>query len=221
MLVKDKVVEGYARTAATPAGQRGDPYYLERIDEAALINEATTLYNQERYVEALGRYQSALATPTGEQLRVAQRHLSRRGKLGRTAEAEQAFGRVVALGIAYNELGVKFLFNPGSTEFWSDPRVSGAYPMWLRQIARESTGARVCMNIVGHTSRTGSEHANDALSLQRANFIRQRLTAEAPSLTAKTKTSGMGFRQNIVGSGTDNAVDALDRRVEFRIIPCT
>ena len=64
-------------------------------------------------------------------------------KLGRTAEAEQAFGRIVALGIAYNELGVKFLFNPGSTEFWSDPKISGAYPMWLRQIARESTGAKV------------------------------------------------------------------------------
>jgi len=33
--------------------------------------------------------------------------------------------------------------------------------------------------------------------------------------------TGMGFRQNIVGSGTDNAVDALDRRVEFKIVPCT
>ena len=116
---------------------------------------------------------------------------------------------------------MKFLFNPGSTQFWSDPKVSGAYPMWLRQIARESTGAKVCMNIVGHTSRTGSEPVNDALSLQRANIIRQRLAAEAQSLAAKTKTAGMGFRQNIVGSGTDNAVDALDRRVEFRIIPCT
>ena len=61
----------------------------------------------------------------------------------------------------------------------------------------------------------------DTLSLQRANFIRQRLTAEAPVLGARTKTSGMGFRQNIVGSGTDNAVDALDRRVEFKIIPCS
>jgi hypothetical protein len=30
----------------------------------------------------------------------------------------------------------------------------------------------------------------------------------------------MGFRQNIVGSGTDNVVDALDRRVEFKIVPC-
>src|SRR5678815_3874907 len=130
-------------------------------------------YNQERYVEALGRYRSALAMPTGEQLRVANGIYLTSAKLGRTAEAEQALGR------AYNELGVKFLFNPGSTQFWSDQKVSGAYPMWLRQIARESTGAKVCMSIVGHTSRTGSEPANDALSLQRANFIRERLTAEA------------------------------------------
>jgi flagellar motor protein MotB len=220
VLVKDKVIEGYARTSATPPGQPGDAFYLERIAAAALINEATQLYNQERYVEALGQYRSALATPTGEQLRVLNGIYLTSVKLGRVQEAEQAFGRVVALGIAYNELGVKFLFNPGSTDFWSDARVSGAYPMWLRQIARESTAARVCMNIVGHTSRTGSEAANDALSLQRANTIRQRLGAEAAALATKTRTSGMGFRQNIVGSGTDNAVDALDRRVEFKIVPC-
>ena len=220
VLVKDKVIEGYARTSVTSPGQRADPFYLDRIASATLINEATTLYNQERYVEALGQYRSALATPTGEQLRVLNGIYLTSVKLGRTAEAEQAFGRVVALGIAYNQLGVKFLFNPGSTEFWSDPKVSGAYPMWMRQIAREATGAKVCMNIVGHTSKTGSEASNDALSLQRANFIRQRLSSEAAPLGARTKTVGMGFRENIVGSGTDNAVDALDRRVEFKIIPC-
>ena len=221
VLVKDKVIEGYARTSTTPPGQRGDAFYLDRIASATLINEATTLYNQERYVEALGQYRSALATPTGEQLRVLNGIYLTTAKLGRSAEAEQAFGRVVALGIAYNELGVKFLFNPGSTEFWSDSKVSGPYTMWLRQIAKEGTAARVCMNVVGHTSRTGSEQANDALSLQRANVIRQRLASEAGALGARTRTVGMGFRQNIVGSGTDNAVDALDRRVEFRIIPCS
>ena len=220
VLVKDKVIEGYARTSATPPGQRGDAFYLERIASAMLVNEATTLYNQERYVEALGRYRSALAMPTGEQLRIVNGIYLASAKLGRSAEAEQAFGRVVALGIAYNELGVKFLFNPGSTEFWSDPKVSGAYPMWMRQIAREATSAKVCMNVVGHTSKTGSGPANDTLSLQRANFIRLRLTAEATGLGPKTRTTGMGFRQNIVGSGSDNAVDALDRRVEFRIVPC-
>ena len=115
---------------------------------------------------------------------------------------------------------MKFLFNPGSTDFWSDSRVSGAYGMWLRQIAKEGTAARVCMNVVGHTSKTGSEQTNDTLSLARANFIRQKLAAESAALGSRTKTVGMGFRQNIVGSGTDNAVDALDRRVEFKIVPC-
>ena len=220
VLVKDKVIEGYARTSVTPPGQRADSFYLDRIASATLINEATTLYNQERYVEALGQYRSALATPTGEQLRVLNGIYLTSVKLGRTAEAEQAFGRVVALGIAYNQLGVKFLFNPGSTEFWSDSRVSGPYGMWLRQIAKEGTAAKVCMTVAGHTSKTGSEASNDALSLQRANFIRQRLSSEAAPLGARTKTVGMGFRENIVGSGTDNVVDALDRRVEFKISPC-
>jgi len=54
----------------------------------------------------------------------------------------------------------------------------------------------------------------------RATYIKQRLTSEASVLDSRTKPSGMGFRENIVGSGTDNAVDALDRRVEFKIVPC-
>jgi hypothetical protein len=220
VLVKDKIVEGYLRTASAPAGQRADPAYFERIAAATLIDEATTLYNTERYQDSLAQYRQALATPAGEQLRVLNGVYLTNVKLGRMGEAEQAFGKVVALGIAYNELGVKFLFNPGGTEFWSDPKVSGAYGMWLRQIARESTAAKVCMNIVGHTSRTGSEQVNDALSLKRADYIRQRLAGEAGELGGRTKTAGMGFRQNIVGSGTDNVVDALDRRVEFKIVPC-
>ncbi|MCM5681954.1 OmpA family protein [Schlegelella sp. S2-27] len=220
LLAKDKVVDGYVRTSATAPGQRADATYLERIATATLINEATTLYNSERYQDALGQYRSALATPAGEQLRVLNGIYLTNVKLGRMKEAEQAFGRVVAMGIAYNELGVKFLFNPGSTEFWSDTRISGAYGMWLRQIAREATLAKACMNIIGHTSRTGSEQANDALSLQRAAYVKQRLSSEAAELAARTKPVGMGFRQNIVGSGSDNSVDALDRRVEFKIVPC-
>ncbi|RZI83908.1 MAG: OmpA family protein [Rubrivivax sp.] len=220
VLVKDKVLEGYIRSSATPPGQRADAFYLDRIAAATLINEATNLYNSERYQEALGQYRSALATPAGEQLRVLNGIYLANVKLGRTAEAESAFGKVVAMGIAYNELGVKFLFNPGSTEFWSDTKISGAYGMWLRQIAREGTAAKVCMNIIGHTSRTGSEQSNESLSLQRAAYVKQRLTAEAAELGPRTKAAGMGFRQNIVGSGSDNAVDALDRRVEFKIVPC-
>ena len=220
IILKDRVIEGYVATTGSAPGQRADAYYMERIAVATLINEATTLYNAEKYQEALAQYRSATSTPAGQQLRALNGLYLANWKLGRMAEAEDAFRKVVNLGIAYRELGVKFLFNPGSTEFWSDTKLSGAYGMWLRQIAREGVASKVCMNVLGHTSRTGSEQANNALSLQRADYIRQRLATEAPQLGPRLKAAGMGFRQNVIGSGTDNALDALDRRVEFKIVDC-
>ncbi|MDQ2735984.1 MAG: OmpA family protein [Pseudomonadota bacterium] len=221
VLIKDKVVEGYAKTTSAAPGQHADPYYMERIAASSVISEATTLYNAERYQDALGQYKTALATPQGQQLRAESGVYLSNMKLGHASEAEEAFGRIVSLGIAYNELGVKFLFNPGSTEFWSDPKISGAYGMWLRQIARQLVAAGSCMTVVGHTSKTGPAAINEAISLKRAAYIRERLAAEQPVLAGRTRAEGMGFRQNIVGSGTDNAFDVLDRRVEFKIIPCS
>jgi len=220
VLLKDKVIEGYYRTTDTPSGGNADPYYMERIAAASMLKEATDLYNAERYQEALGQYRNVLATPEGEQLRTLSGIYLTSVKLGKTADAEKAFAGVVALGLAYNELGVKFLFNPGTTEFWSDTKISGAYPMWLLQIARESANANACLEVVGHTSHSGSAPVNEQLSLKRAGVIRQRLVNEVGALGPRTRASGMGFRQNIVGSGTDDAFDALDRRVEFKIVPC-
>jgi outer membrane protein OmpA-like peptidoglycan-associated protein len=76
--------------------------------------------------------------------------------------------------------------------------------------------------IVGHTSRTGSEPYNDKLSAARSAAIRQKLGAEpgAAELLARMKTSGVGSRENIIGTGTDDVADALDRRVEFKIVGC-
>jgi outer membrane protein OmpA-like peptidoglycan-associated protein len=220
--LKDRVIESYVRTTATPPGQRADPYYLERVAVAPAIRDATTHYNAERYQDALVHYNSAAAggTAGNAQLRVLNGIYLSSAKLGRTAEAEQAFGKIVAYGIAQQQLGVKFLFNPGSTAFWPDAKVSGPYPMWLREIAKASADAKVCMDIVGHTSRTGPVAFNDMLSMQRARYIRQRLIGEAGVLGERTRPSGKGFRENIIGTGTDDAVDALDRRVEFRIVDC-
>ena len=220
LLLKDQVVEGYMRTAQAAPGADADKTYLERVTATAMIQEATTLYNNERYQEALGLYRGALATPAGEQMRSLNGVYLTNWKLGNVAEAEQAFGKVVALGLATRTLGVKFLFNPGGTDFWSDPKISGPYTVWLRQIARQAAGANVCMEVVGHTSRTGSETFNDRLSAQRAAFIQKRLEAEAPQLTGKTKASGVGYRENLIGTGTDDASDSLDRRVEFKINNC-
>jgi len=220
VLVRDKISDGYIRTSQTAPGQPADKVYFERLATATMINEATVAYNGDQYQAALDLYKAALAAPSGEQLRTLNGIYLASWKLGRTQEAEQAFGRVVALGIANNSLGVKFLFNPGSTEFWSDPKVSGPYAIWMRQIAKQTTQAKVCMNVVGHTSHTGGEAYNDKLSAQRAAAIRQKLGAESGELMTRTKASGVGFRENIIGTGTDDASDSLDRRVEFKIVGC-
>jgi len=220
ILVKDKVVDGYIGTAETPAGRPADPVYFERVATATLISEALLAYNGERYQDALTLYRNAAATPAGEQLRVVNGIYLATWKLGHVGEAEEAFGNVVAFGLRSNNLGVKFLFRPGTTEFWSDPKVSGPYDIWLRQIARQAVTAKVCLNVVGHASRTGSEQFNDRLSQQRATYIKGRLEAEAPGLASRIGATGMGFRENIVGTGTDDARDALDRRVEFKVTGC-
>lgn len=220
VLVRDPIFDGYVHTSASAPGQKADPAYFERIGAAPLIERAQTLYTQDKYEEALAEYRSALASPAGEQLRVLTGVYLANWRLGRREEAEQAFGRIVALGIAYQQLGVKFLYKPGTTDFWADPEVSGAYPMWLRQIAGETQRAAVCMNVVGHTSRTGSAPVNEALSLQRASRMQQLLAERVPELGPRMKPGGMGYRQNLVGSGTDDALDALDRRVEFKIVNC-
>jgi outer membrane protein OmpA-like peptidoglycan-associated protein len=221
VLVKDKVVEGYIRTSEAAPGSAADPAYMEKLAAAPLVNEATTAYNNERYQDSLTLYNNAANTPGGgEQIRVLNGIYLTNWKLGKTAEAEEAFGKIVALGLANQNLGVKFLFNPGTTDFWTDPKVSGPYVFWLRQIARRVAVAKVCMNVVGHTSKTGSDATNDRLSRQRANYIKERLEKESGELAGRLKANGLGFRENIVGSGTDDVRDALDRRVEFKVTAC-
>jgi outer membrane protein OmpA-like peptidoglycan-associated protein len=221
VLLKDEVIDGLVRTTSAAPGQKADATYLEFISTATVVNDATLLYNAARYREALAQYRRAAATPAGDQIRVLNGIYLTTLKLGQAAEAEEAFGRVVAHGIAHKQLGVKFLFNPGTTEFWSDPKVTSAYRLWLRQIAKQGGNAGVCMDIVGHSSKTGTEEVNNALSLRRAIAIKQRLAAESSEMADRAHPKGMGARQNLVGSGTDDVVDALDRRVEFAIVDCT
>ena len=221
VLAPDKVLEGYARTTVTPPGQGADPYYLERVAVSPLIEEAVVFYNAGRYADALARFESAGKMPGGEQLRVLSGIYLTLTKTGRTADAEAAFRKIVVYGVATKQLSVKFLFTPGSTAFWPDPAVSGPYAMWMGEIAQVSTTANICMDVVGHTSRTGSQAVNDALSLDRAKSIQGQLAAQSAVLGQRTKTSGKGYRENIIGSGSDDLVDSLDRRVEFKVIDCT
>jgi outer membrane protein OmpA-like peptidoglycan-associated protein len=220
VIAKDRVVEGYIRTAQTHAGLSADPLYLERLPTSALLADANAAYNEKRYADALSRYGTASRRPDGQQMSIYSGMYLSQTQLGQADAAEKTFGLMARLGLATNSLSVKFLFKPGSTEFVSDNRVSGPYPMWLRQIARQSALIEPCVVVTGHTSRTGSEQVNNRLSLQRASVVKRRLEAEEPQLTPKLREAGRGFSENIVGTGTDDLRDALDRRVEFKVVGC-
>jgi outer membrane protein OmpA-like peptidoglycan-associated protein len=219
-LTKDRVVEGQIRTAQAATGASADEVYLSRMPINALIAEAAKLYEAGNYQESLRYYESAAARPEGQQMRVFNGLYLVNTQLGRTDEAEKAFAKIVALGLATNSLSVKFLYRPGSLEFLADPKISGQYTTWIRLISREVASSGTCLTIVGHTSRTGPEQYNERLSQQRAVAMQRRIEAQAPETVGRLQSVGMGYRENIVGSGTDDLRDALDRRVEFKVRSC-
>jgi outer membrane protein OmpA-like peptidoglycan-associated protein len=219
-LVKDRTVEGQIRTAQTAPGAPADGVYIANLSVAAQIAEGSRLYEAGQYAEALAVYEAAASRPDGRHLRVFNGLYLSNVQLGRADGAEAAFGRLVLLGLTTNSLAVKFLFKPGSTDFWPDPKINAAYPMWIRVVARESLAAKACITVAGHTSRTGSDQANERLSMSRAVAIQRRLEGAAPEIASRLQSTGFGFRENLVGTGSDDVRDALDRRVEFRVRGC-
>ncbi|MET0963130.1 MAG: TIR domain-containing protein [Noviherbaspirillum sp.] len=213
--------EGYIKTCQEgSAGEPIRPAYLEGVRAAALVAEAIAAYDSKRLSEALALYKKAEEMRAGNRLQIQNGLYLVNTKLGRRDAAVQAFGNVVDLALAQRRLAVKFLFQPGSTAFVADPAVSGDYPMWLRQIAHRAANTGACLEVSGHTSRTGPEPLNQRLSLRRAEAIRRQLIELAPGLESRSIAAGAGSRENLVGTRRDDSSDALDRRVVFKVVEC-
>ena len=103
--------------------------------------------------------------------------------------------------------------------FDTSPQTTGPYDMWLRQIATHSASRGACLQVTGNTSPSGSAALNDQLSQLRAVYVKQCLEEDAPSLQGHLIATGVGSKNNLVGTGADDLTDALDRRVEFKGIP--
>lgn len=220
-LARDRIVEGQIRTEQAKSGTEADGVYVASLTVSALISEGVRLYDAGQFEEALKVYETAVARADGKQLRVFNGLYLSNKQLNRIEAAEAAFGQIVALGLSTNSLAFKFLFKPASTDFMSDPKITGPYDMWLRVLAKEIANSSHCLTILGHASRTGTEQANERLSLARASTMQRKLEALAPSLAGRLQAQGVGFRENLIGSGTDDLRDALDRRVEFRVRSCS
>lgn len=218
---KDPATDAYIKTCqGTKLGDPVDPVYADRLRAGALISDGILEYEAKRYREALAFYNTARTLPGGDQNRVRIGTYLSATKLGRRDDAVDAFGELVDYGIASNQIMVKLLFKPGTTQFIDNPQVTEPYPMWLSQIATRSRAKGACLEIVGHTSRTGMPQVNERLSVLRAQFVMELLQIGVPDNKSRMIATGMGYRENLIGTGKDDASDALDRRVEFKVIGC-
>ncbi|MEO8137171.1 MAG: OmpA family protein, partial [Betaproteobacteria bacterium] len=214
----DPATQGYVRTCqGTKVGDPINPMYIDRVYAAAQIRDAVSAYTAGRYEEALDLYRAVLRSGAGDQLRVHNGMYLANKQLGRRNEAAVAFSRLVEYGFAQKRLGVKFLFRPASSVFAGDTAANAEYMMMLKQISTAAATGAKCVEVSGHTSRTGSEPINDRLSFSRADYVQKILIRDAPKLRPKATAVGKGWKENISGLGTDDNRDALDRRVEFKV----
>jgi|RhiMethySRZTD1v2_1073278.scaffolds.fasta_scaffold51612_3 outer membrane protein OmpA-like peptidoglycan-associated protein len=221
--IKDPATDAYIKTCqASRLGDTIDPAYVDGLQVATLLNDAIQAYDAKRYLDALGHYERALRTPGGEQLRVLNGLYLTNWKLDRREAARESFERIVGYGVKADRLAVKFLFEPNAAQFTSDRETRLEYSMWVQEIAKGTVKTDKCLDVVGHTSATGSALVNDQLSLQRADYVKGRLQGSLPRVKANRRfaAKGVGSRELIVGTGKDDATDFLDRRVEFKTITC-
>ncbi len=219
--VNDRIVEGYIKTCqGTRAGDPINPAYLDKVAVIAGIDEATRAYNRKRYQESLALFNSLLRNPAGDQPRVHTGVYLSNLKLGRREPAMQAFSKIAQQGLDSKRLAVKFNFQSGGASLAKD---AAPYDRWLKELALQSSKARTgsCFEVGGHTGRSGSEALNERVSLQRAEYIKQRLVVEKKELTTRIQTKGYGSAEALVATGREDGSDALDRRIEFRSIPCS
>ncbi|MDM8525614.1 hypothetical protein QUF80_19770 [Desulfococcaceae bacterium HSG8] len=220
----------------TPA-HRDSPMYikekdLENADKdafkvKAMLTDGDAAYGKGIYKKAVEFYDSVKkyietrqAEPEEKMKTYARLYMVRK-KLGFQDQAEEAFAKLIAISVEEKKmLAFKFLFNVSSVEFWDDPGLKKEYDIWLRQIGRYFSNTSHCLQITGHSSRSGTPKINEALSLSRAKKIQDKLHPYFPQVYERTKAVGMGFRENIIGTGTDDDTDRLDRRVELVVTDC-
>jgi outer membrane protein OmpA-like peptidoglycan-associated protein len=219
---KDKTVLGYIASCQvnTNIGDAADPDYLARLPAAAVVNEAILAYSAGRVPAAHQLYKEAASLADPGDLRVLNGLYLTSWQLGQRDGARDAFNKLVASGLDLKRVPMKFLFKPGGTEFNSIGDLSQQYQLWVASLAQEVGKAQACVRIVGHTSRTGSARLNETLSRQRAETMQRLLERSNRALGTRLTAAGVGSREALIGLGTDDQRDALDRRVEFRVVDC-
>lgn len=205
----------------TQPGEPADPRYLERIEAAALLDDAIDAYEKGAYETARDLFRKAAATTGGAQLRTYNGLYLATWKLGDMDAATDAFTELLRFGLEQGAIAVNFQFRQGTAQFLLDPDSGAQHQLWLTRIADAADARGDCLQIVGHMDRTAADTAGEELGLRRADYVRRRLEAEAPALAARLTATVGSAEDDLIGSATGDGKDALDRRIEVRVEACS
>lgn len=219
----DRTTAAQLRSAQieTAIGDALDPMYVTRLPAAAVINEAINAYNANLLGAAQRLFAEAARLAEADDLRVLNGRALVAWRLGRKQEAGEAIGRIVAAGLARESLPLKIQFEPGTTTLLGPADQHALYRLWLREAARQADARRLCLRVVGHASRGGAAAAAEDQALRRAAVVRWILASEAPASAKRFSAASVGWRENLLGLGSEDARDALDRRIELRVVACS
>lgn len=118
----------------------------------------------------------------------------------------EAFGEVLKVTPPREQRYVLY-FKPGGTDL-TDASTSTLNEL-LQQVRLRTGGELV---VVGHTDRQGDADKNDALSIKRAQALRQRISEEGFDLE-RIQAYGRGEREPLVAT-EDGVAEAKNRRAE-------
>ncbi len=230
MYIKDKRVQSLIESAQARVGSVVDKEYTNTLITSALLSEAENIFNKGDYQQAVELFSKIAERDDGKVMKTYSGIYESNMGLGHKDLAEEAFSDLVDIGIQNRNLSMKFLFESGRTEFINDSGVRTEYPIWLRQLAKHISAADVCMQIIGHASKSGTQEYNDKLSTERAKAIQKLINQnnktgrssknKAQESLNKTKAIGRGVTECKKCTG-DEAVDGYDRRVEFKVVQCS
>jgi len=194
--------------------------YHDRLMIKSMQVKGDMLYEEKEYKKFLSYYDQAASSQSGLQLEALNGQFTNLLKQGEWDRAETAYAKLIRASIAETgEIASKITFNPNSlVPIESKARI---YNIYIKEIAKLVSAVPSCrIRIIGHSSRSGSEMYNDTLSMQRSVWILKEMSSHVPEIADKAETAGRGFRENIVGTGTDDITDEIDRRVEFKFSHC-
>jgi outer membrane protein OmpA-like peptidoglycan-associated protein len=219
--LKDKRIDRLKIITESPIGNEDEVYY-NSLGTYALVIDAETFYEKKDYQKALALFQKAQKRSDGRLMRTYAGLYGTYVKLGQKDKATKAFEQLLIMSLSENnKLNIKFLFDVNSSEFIDDVGLRKEYDSWLQMIAQYFQKNNQCFQIVGHCSRTGTVAYNDKLSLSRALTVQKLMQTYLPTIMQRTTVVGKGFRENLVGIGTDDVRDAIDRRVEILVVDCS